>query len=368
MKTGKTLVEMAMELQRVSAAKKDFIVPVEKMTMIVEKVGGADTAALTFKNGKDHVFAPTNWAHSQIAGYTDIPKAYYDRLAGEKPGLLADNVNHGFAKAASVTDRSGRRDSRMIRTLDDKVRGFLSSRYRQLDAHDLAETVLPTIMQNGMTVVSSELTERRFFLKVLSPRITAEVKPGDTVQHGLVISSSDVGAGSVRVEPLVYRLLCSNGMIGDTAMRKFHVGKNQGEDNVRELLTDETLALTDAAFWASVRDVVLASMKPENFERQVDRLRIAANTPILNFDLPRVVELTMKATGITGEGKANSILAALASGNEGAGLTQWGLINSFTRAAYDKALNYEDSIDMERAAGKILELPKSQWQTIAAVA
>ena len=28
-------------------------------------------------------------------------------------------------------------------------------------------------------------------------------------------------------------------------------------------------------------------MKPENFEREIDRLRVAADMPIKNFDLPR---------------------------------------------------------------------------------
>jgi hypothetical protein len=157
-------------------------------------------------------------------------------------------------------------------------------------------------------------------------------------------------------------------MISTTAIRKFHIGKNQAEDDIRELLSDRTRELTDAAFWASVRDVVLGSMQPGNFEKQIDRLRIAASEEIRNFDLPRVVELTMRATGLSGDGKANSILAALASGNEGAGLTRWGLVNSFTRAAQDEAIGYEDAIEMERAAGAILELPKSQWSTIAAVA
>jgi hypothetical protein len=42
------------------------------------------------------------------------------------------------------------------------------------------------------------------------------------------------------------------------------------------------------------------------FEAQVDRLRVAAGEEIKNFDLPRVVELTMRATGLTGDGKKNS--------------------------------------------------------------
>lgn len=361
MKTGKSLVELAQELVRIKATARDFVVPTEKLEakVIDEKV------ALTFQNGKEHSFGLNSWSSSQLAGYTDIPKSYFDRIASENPSLMASNINHGLERLSKAGTRSGKPESRLVRTLDGNVRGLLSSRYRILDAHDMLESVFPVMQDKGMQVVSSEVTERRLFLKALSPSLQAEVKKGDVVQFGLVVSTSDVGAGSVRVEPLIYRLVCENGMISNTAIRKFHVGKNQAEDDIRELLSDKTRELSDAAFWAQVRDVVLGSMKPENFEREVDRLRVAANEEIKNFDLPRVVELTMKAVGVTGEEKKNSVLAALASGNEGAGLTKWGLINSFTRAAYNEKLDYEDSIEMERAAGLILELPKTAWTNIS---
>ncbi len=368
MKTGKTLMELAQALTAQKDAARDYVVPTEKLAMIVESIGGQKTPVIAFQNGKDHAYNPTGWAHSQIAGYTDIPKAYYDRIAVEKPELLAENVNHGLQRIASVARASGKPEARMIRTVGDTLRASLSSRYRRLDCHDLLEQTLPVAINSGLELVSSELTERRMFLKMTSPRLRADVKVGDTVQYGLMVSSSDVGAGAFRVEPYLLRLACLNGMVSTTTIRKFHIGKNQAEDDINELLSDSTKELTDAAFYAQARDVIIGSMRPEMFEAQVDRLRVAANEPILNFDLPRVVELTMKATGITGDHKAQGILAALASGNEGAGLTKWGLMNSFTRAAYGDAVSYEDGVEMERAAGKILELPKAAWSTIASTA
>jgi hypothetical protein len=363
MKTGKSLVQLAQEMERIQASAKDYVVPTDKLVAMPTDKG----VELAFQNGVMHNYRLNSWSASQLAGYTDIPKAYFDRIHSENPLLLAENINHGLQKIASEAKRTRKPESRLIRTLDGHVRGLLSSRYRILDAHDMLETVLPVMIDKGMQVVSSEVTERRLFIKALSPKLQAEVKKGDVVQYGLTISTSDVGAGSVRVEPLIYRLVCQNGLIADTAMRKFHMGRNQAENDVYELLTDKTKELSDAAFWSQVRDIVTASMNPDNFQAQVDRLRVAANEPIQNFDLPRVVELTMKATGLTGDGKKNSILAALASGNEGAGLTKWGLINSVTRAAKDDALSYEESIEMERAAGQILELPRNQWAHIAAV-
>lgn len=364
MKTGKSIVQLAQELTRIQETKKDFIVPTEKLSAQV----GAEGVELAFENGVKQSFGMNNWSASQLSQYTDIPKAYFDRINSENPNLLVDNINHGLTRIAKQARSERRNESRMVRTLDGNVRGLLSDRYRILDSHDMLEAVFPVIADKGMEIISSEVTDRRLFIKALSPKLQSEVKKGDVVQYGLTISTSDVGAGSVRVEPLLFRLVCLNGLILPSAIRKYHVGKSQAELEIQEILSDKTKQLSDAAFWAQVRDVVLASMKPENFEKEVDRLRVAANEEIKNFDLPRVVELTMRATGLTGEGKKNSILAALASGNEGAGLSRWGLINSITRAAQGDDFSYEESIEMERAAGQVLELPKSAWSAIASVA
>lgn len=355
MKTGKTLTELAQALVDQKKNSKDYIVPTELVRAVNDPFNKG--IALEF-SGKDH--SVNNWTNSQLSGYTKIPKAYYDRLSQENPHLLADCVNHSFNKSAG--------ESRLIRTVNGNVRALLSSRYRILDSWDMLEAVYPLFEKNNLEIVSSEITEQRMFIKVLSPKLVGEVKKGDAVQYGLTISTSDVGSGSVKVEPLIYRLVCMNGMISNTAFRKYHVGKNQHEESIQELLSDKTKAVSDTAFWMQVTDIIKASLKPENFENQVDRLRMAAGLPIESTNLPKVVELAAKAVGITGEEKVHSVLAALASGNQGAGLTQYGLINSFTAAAKSDKFSYEDSIELERAGGSIIELSKTQWSHISAAA
>jgi hypothetical protein len=360
MKQGKSLIELAKELETMRETSRDFIVPVEGLGM-------TNDASLLFTNGEKHEYTPNSWAHYQLGQYTGIPKNYYDRILSEDKALLATNVNHCLTVEASRQRKDGKPESRMVRTTGGKVRALLSSSYRRLDSWDMCNEILPVLADKQMQVIASEITDKRLYIKALSPKITAEVKKGDVVQYGLVISNSDVGAGSVRVEPLVYRLVCLNGMISDTAMRKFHVGRNQAELDVYELLTDQTRAMNDSAFWATVRDVTLSSMREEVFERQVDRLRVAANEPIKNFDIPRVIELSMKATGIAGDKTKDSMIAYLANGADGAGLTRWGLVNAFTYAAQREDLAYDDSIDLERAGAKVLDLPANQWKTISAV-
>lgn len=357
MKKGKSLIELASELTRIQESKKDFIVPTSKLAM-------NEKAEIVFANGQEHNFKLTNWSAGQVASYADVPKAYFDRLREQNPALLSQNVNHGLGIAAASRP-DGKPDGRLVRTLDGKVRGFLSSRYRMLDAHDLLETTLPVLLDNKFEVISSEVTDRRLYLKTTSPKIAGEVKTGDVVQYGVVISTSDVGAGSLRIEPFVTRLVCMNGMIRESSFKKAHLGTNRLEREVQELMSDKTKQLNDAAFFATVRDYLLGTMNPENLEREINRFREAAGMEITNFDLEQVVELSMEKVGVKGETIKKGILNALASGNEGAGLTKWGLANSFTRAAQMDELDYDTATELERAGGLILDLGKADWQKIA---
>lgn len=349
MKQGRNIQELATELRRINDTKRDFIAPAGRIIMTNEArvaLEGADQSL---------VFNPTGWAHNQLGDWLNIPRAYYDRLRGENAPLLAQNVNWGVKRQAD--------DKRLIRTLDGNVRAMLSNRYRVLDSHDLIEAVMPAIMERGgFRVESCEMTDRRFYLKVFTDRIQEDVKPGDPVQYGLVISSSDVGAGSVRIEPMLYRLVCTNGMVlADSKVRKYHVGREMAAEELREIVGDEARQTADRAFWLSVRDVVAHTMRPEVFEKAVARMRDATQDKITNYDLKEVVERTAKAVGITGEETRQSIIDQLAAGGD---LSRWGLANAFTAAANTQA-DYERASLLERAGGQVIELSPYDWKSCA---
>jgi hypothetical protein len=88
---------------------------------------------------------------------------------------------------------------------------------------------------------STELTPTRLYLKVVTPRVQIEIQPGDIVQAGVVISNSEVGQGTLSVQPLVYRLICRNGLIAaDRAMRKTHVGRMSDASSTRSRCSGTT--------------------------------------------------------------------------------------------------------------------------------
>jgi hypothetical protein len=153
----------------------------------------------------------TSLAQRQLAEKLKIPFACFERMRAGHPDLLDRNVNTWLHTEG---------DRRMIRTLDGQVRAVLSDRYRRLDDFDLAESVLPILQRpEGARFESVELTDTKMYLKVITPGVEFEVAPGDIVQSGIVITNSEVGCGTLSVQPLLYRLVCKNGLIASDRLR-----------------------------------------------------------------------------------------------------------------------------------------------------
>ena len=350
MKAGKTLQELAVELDRQQAVKKDLIVDASVLSMDARK----DGATLNVMGGSMiSQYGVGEIAHRQIGQYLKIPAAYYDRMRTEYPQLLALNVNGWFAQAAG--------EKRMLRTMDGTARALLSDRYRRIDNFEVASAVLPIIRDmDGASVESCELTDSRMYLKVVNPRVTAEVKKGDIVQAGIIISNSEVGMGSVNVSPLIYRLACSNGMIAqDGAVRKYHVGRaNEGGEDF-SIYRSETIEADDKAFLMKLEDSVKAAVDQARFAAIVDKMREATEATMEAKIVPQVVELASKTYGIT-EAEGKGILGHLIAGGD---LSLYGLANAVTRQAQDVE-SYDRSTELEATGYKIITMAPALWRSI----
>ena len=350
MKTGKTLQELAIELDRQQGAKKDLIVDTGALGMDARD----DGISLSVLGGSVNTrYGVGEIAHRQIGQYLKIPAVYYDRMRKEYPQLLALNVNGWFAHGAG--------EKRMLRTMDGTARALLSDRYRRIDNFEVASAVLPIISgMDGASVESCELTDSRMYLKVVDPRVTAEVKKGDIVQAGIIISNSEVGMGSVNVSPLVYRLVCSNGMIAqDGAVRKYHVGRaNEGGEDF-SIYRSETIEADDKAFLMKLEDSVKAAVDQARFAAIVDKMREATEATMEAKIVPQVVELASKEYGIT-EAEGKGILGHLIAGGD---LSLYGLANAVTRQAQDVE-SYDRSTELEATGYKIITMAPALWRNL----
>jgi hypothetical protein len=288
MKSGRSLVSLAQELERQLHSKKDLIVP---STLVRHATDDRGETRLVIEEGGGPVrYGVTPLARRQLAEKLKIPYAYFERMREDQPALLDRNVN---------TWLQSEEERRMLRTLDGQVRAVLSDRYRRLDNFDLAESVLPILQQlPEVRFESVELTETRMYLKCITPRLKYEMAPGDVVQAGVVISNSEVGHGTLSVQPLLFRLVCSNGLIAaDRSLKKTHVGRALGsEDEGITVYQDDTLRADDKAFFLKVRDVVQAAVSEATFRQTAQKLQKTLAIPLVGDPVKTVEVLAQRYT------------------------------------------------------------------------
>lgn len=349
MKTGRSLTDLAQEIERQSKNKKDFIIPTERLEM-------NPTGELQFfQNGGDLERFPLNGiAHSQLASHLNIPATYYNRLLEQDRDLLSQNVNKWLHTNPT---------KRMVRTLDGKARGFLSDKFHLgLENLDIATAALPILLESGARVESAEITEGRLYIKAVYPKLEGEVSKGDVVQAGIAISNSEVGLGALTIQPLVYRLVCLNGAIfADSKFSQRHLGqKIVGMENVAHLLSNEALAADDKAMSLKVRDVIRACFDQAVFAQRLDALRVAKGDKLVG-DINEVVEVVSKRNAFSDFEKTNILRNLI----EGADLSRYGLHNAITRTAQDVD-SYDRATVLETVGGNIITLGSSDYKILEA--
>ena len=254
----------------------------------------------------------------------------------------------------------------MVRTLDygsgQVARALLSDRYRRIDNLEIASAVLPLVAgQDGMEVMSCEVTENTLYLKIVHHRLEMACV-GDRVQAGVIISNSEVGLGAVSVQPLVYTLACTNGMVVNSmGERRTHVGRAaKALEDSFSIYTDETLEAEDHAFMLKLRDTTLAAIEEARFTQIVGFLEQSHGAKITGR-VQDVIELTGKAYDLN-QPEQDSILGYLIQGGD---LSLYGLSNAITRASQDVD-SYDRATALEGIGWQVATMPKTQWKEINA--
>lgn len=344
MQKGLTITQLAAEVERMSAAKRDFVASSSNLTFSVQ---GGRSLAIAGPNGSSESFPVTPHAFGQLVEYAGIPRKYADSMEEKLPDLLVENVNRWLQKFA---------EPRMIRTLNGEARAVLSNSYRRLDYDTILAGVLPTLLDQlrsgDLTVRSSSITDTRMYLQVVFPRVRGEVRKGDIVEAGFTLGDSEVGNGSVYIDPFVHRLECLNGLIVAKSIsygriRRTHLGRKIEAGENPELFSDEALKADDHALMLKLRDSMLAMANQDNFNKLIAMMQAAAGERIANPDqaIDDVIE-----TYQLPQSTRSSILSNLI---EGADLTRWGLVNAITALAH-KEQDYETNILYQQAGGRLL--------------
>lgn len=356
MKAGLTIEELAGEIMRQKNAKTDYIVNTSKLCM---ENYGTDLVLRVLDDDNSDRIEPldiADTAHRQIGTRLGIPAKYYGKMLAEHPELLVTNVNTWFNNEPT---------ERMIRVLDGKVRAYLSNSYLRMDHYEIFASVLPVIGEiPDVEFVSCQITDSRMYIKAVNPNLTREIAPGDTVKIGVVISNSEVGLGSVSVQPLIYRELGNIGIVVNGATTKrIHRGRVTSAEEYFMLASQEALTESDRTFLTELQETVRSATDEEQFSQIVALMQAAKNQPINGDAVATVVHLTSRDFGIT-DSEQSGVLQHLSESND---LTLYGLANAVTRYSQDVD-SYDRATDLEGIGYNILSMPVRQWNRINRVA
>ena len=158
----------------------------------------------------------TDWGLNQLCYRLRIPYTY---LAKCPPVLQSKNINNWIKRSPEEGVKW------FVRTIDDghgkpKVRGILSESYSEFDNINILEILSKALKNTDSEIVlwTPDEADGGFHLRVAFPSLTKEVGTlsngsRDLIQVGEHFSNSEVGKRSITVAPMVYRLVCTNGLM-----------------------------------------------------------------------------------------------------------------------------------------------------------
>lgn len=279
------------------------------------QVSNTGKLALMNGNGEHRFHSLSDLAVTQMCQKLDIPVKYYKRLPEAMQSQVA-NYDLGRMNGQNF----------LLRGRGEIIRAFLSDRYILYDNSQIAETVENLLAQADVTVNTFVLEETHMFLKIISEEI---MDPTTGLKAGILIGNSEVGMGSVSVEPFVFRLSCTNDLVVtyEESFRHPHIHLSASElSNRMAIGISNTFEVAN-----SVLDTFLQTRR-EPVPDPVETIRKLAESR----------SLSRKFT--------DQVVNCYQSDPEP---NRFGVINAFTNAAH--GLAPLPRIEMERYAGSLLE-------------
>lgn len=323
-KIKKILNELEAEVEK----KKDLIIHPQDIRM--------NQAGLLVSRDRQLTHNTTDWALGQLANKAGVPVKYLRKCT---PDLQAVNVNHWLQQF----DRE-KFNPWLVRTYTGQsngiVRGLMSEKYSPFDDHEIM-AILNEFLGSGNQDVEVKWWHRDdkgFHLRLVFNDLTTTVgtlsdgKP-DIHKVGLHIENSEVGAKSIKITPLIWRQICSNGMMG------------WGRNEDMEIFTQRHIYLKPHEMYGRVAEAIGNALKVG--DQVIDKLLQAKETPIEN-PLDVIKKLSEK----------NKYSKEVTEKIQGAFMMEEGnnafyVVQAFTRACQD--LKADNRVGIETDASKMLD-------------
>lgn len=323
MDIGKRFESLLKQVEQDDRGKEDKIMPFGSLRMNV--YGLIETKGRNPLQLTDH-------ATTQVLSKLGIPVRYAKRVLEERPDLVADHFNHWAKKEdGDVLLRMKKAGGHGV------IRAVLSDRYSILDNKDVMVALHEVIKElPDAELLQSNLNDRITNIRIAFPELTAEfgktvTGEKDLIKVGVDIDNSEVGVSSLRVIPVTYRLVCTNGM------RAWVKDGDLFEQRHIHLTSDELYMRMSGAIVNAIKagDGLVKTM------RQAKGIKVASPLDIIK-EIAQKEEYSKKLTDIL----INNFMVEPDN-------TLYGVTNAFTRTARDIE-NTERRLNLEEYAGNML--------------
>ena len=252
---------------------------------------------------------------------------------------------------------------RMLRIMDTgegrEAMAFLSDKYLRLDHEPVFHHTERMAREMGLVPMQTWARGGEMGLTFVSPerREVEMAHVRDSLAWGIAFRNSMTGGASFQVDPFVWRLVCTNGMIAQEFLKRYsrrHVGGRITERGTVSMTGKEQSTITGIMRLAH-KQAALA-MDPSLQAEMQEAITTAANRPLVdNLDAWRTARVNFlgdakksdaaarvvsNVTDLT-LGQSRTVLNRLFSQPEGFETldevrpTQWGLVNAITSMGRD---------------------------------
>jgi hypothetical protein len=330
--TAKTLADVREQVERDDEGKWDSIARCQTLTLHQGRLVFPEAS----EQGYDSGLALTPWATSQACQQLGLPAAYFKRC----PAFLKDQNFNYWQRFYDVGHQLGKADQEpdaawMLRCKGGAVRGILSPRYAKLDNRQLLDALFPLLSSTRYHVSLAQLTPESFHLRLIDSTIARDVLPGDRLFVGIHVANSEVGLRAVTVDALVFRLICTNGLIRRV--------------NEKSLLRQRHIHVADARFREllerAIREAVTVAA---GF---IEQMALAVKTPVP--DPEQAILMLGQAWNLPQSTQELIRFALLGEPRTSEQESLYGLTNALTSAA--QRLGIEERFTLETLAGLLID-------------
>lgn len=274
------------------------------------------------KEGEQKEADITQFGFSQLCARMGVPANYIKKCFKSGKDELALQNFRAWADDA--------KSNLFVRENDGVVRAVLSDSYAPFDSYQVLRSLKYTVDFGRWEPTQVFLSEDRLVLRFVD-FTPLPVNDGSPLYLGFTVSSSDVGRGSLNVKMMLYRSVCTNGLLissmGGTLYRQHHIG---------EAMTASKLQAFNKMF----------NNIDANAKAIIDNINDCRNKQLRDFEMAMYMEKAKRDLKLSEKSmeKLSSLVSTVYEP------TKWGIINGITELAQDFTL--ETRLDMEQWAGE----------------